>query len=114
MSVDGSGANVVAESGCDPAWSPDGSRIAFTDFSLLRPHPDVAVIRAYGSGLIRLHPDGVTLAQQASRGPTWSPDGSQIAYSGGSTMTRIWLVDFEAGDFGEPFPFRFGRAPSWR
>ena len=112
--VDGSGLTRVAESGCDPAWSPDGSKIAFTDFSLFQPHPDLAVARADGSGLIRLHPGGLTSQQQASRGPTWSPDGSQIAYSGGSPGNRIWIVEFDGSAFGEAFPYRFGTAPSWR
>jgi hypothetical protein len=112
MNADGSGAAEVVQDGCDPAWSPDGSKIAFTDFSLFLPHPDLAVVRADGSGIIRLHPGGVVSPQEASQGPTWSPDGSQIAYSGGLTG-RIWIVDFD-GAFGDAFLFRFGSAPSWR
>jgi hypothetical protein len=113
--ADGSGATEVVENGCDPAWSPDGSKIAFTDFSFFQPYPDVAVVRADGSSLDRLHPDGVAYEEQASRGPTWSPDGSQIAYSGGwSGNNRIWIVDFDGSAFGQSLAYRFGRAPSWR
>ena len=112
--VDGSGVTALVERGCDPAWSPDGSRIAFTDSSLFRPLPDLAVVRSDGSGLVRLHPSGVTSQQQASRSPIWSPDGSQIAYTGGTSVQRIWIVDFEGSAFGEAFPYHFGTAPSWR
>lgn len=112
--VDGSGATEVIKDGCDPTWSPDGSRIAFTDFSLFQANSDIAVVRADGSGLVQLHPGGVISDQQASRGPIWSPDGSQIAYSGGSRGNRIWIVDFDGSAFGEAFPYRFGSAPSWR
>ncbi|HET6363138.1 MAG TPA: hypothetical protein VFH11_13940 [Gemmatimonadota bacterium] len=112
--VDGSGATEVVKNSCDPAWSPDGSRIAFTDFSLFQVNPDIAVVRTDGSGFVRLHPPGVISDQQASRGPVWSPDGSQIAYSGGRTGSRIWIVDISGSAFGEAFPYRFGSAPSWR
>jgi Tol biopolymer transport system component len=101
----------VAEFGCDPAWSPDGSKIAFTvgSGSLTT---DLAVVGANGSGLTRLHP-GNTNPQQRSGSPNWSPDGSQIAYASGMG-NRIWIVEFDGSAFGEAFPYRFGSAPSWR
>jgi Tol biopolymer transport system component len=48
-----------------PTWSPDGTRIAFTE------QGSIAVIRPDGSHLHDLH-DG--------HGPVWSPDGSRIAF----------------------------------
>ncbi|HET7693573.1 MAG TPA: hypothetical protein VFM44_10845 [Gemmatimonadota bacterium] len=111
---DGSGATEIVKTGCDPAWSPDGSKIAFTDFSLFQPYPDLAVVRADGSGVVRLNPAGVISQQQSSRQPIWSPDGSQIAFTGGSSVIRIWIVDFDGIAFGEPFAYRSGGAPSWR
>jgi TolB protein len=54
----------------DPAWSPDGTRIAYRS----EPHGDeeIWVMNADGSGRHRL-----------TRGlsPAWSPDGSKIAYA---------------------------------
>jgi hypothetical protein len=114
MSVDGSGAVGVVEHGCDPVWSPDGSRIAYTDYSLFGPNPELAVVRADGTGRSRLQAAPSTGLLEGSRNPSWSPDGAQIAFTGGASGTRIWIVDFLAGAFGEPFPYRFGRAPSWR
>jgi TolB protein len=59
----------------DPAWSPDGARIAFArqgerGFDLLACAPD-------GSGLARLtHTPGVD-----ELGPAWSPDGRQLVFA---------------------------------
>jgi hypothetical protein len=57
-----------------PAWSPDGSQIAFG--SSRDGGWDIYVINADGSGLRRLTTHG---ARDDS--PAWSPDGSQIAFT---------------------------------
>jgi len=58
-------------------WSPDGSRLAFSENSTCcsTDHSWVSVIDADGSGLQTVTPpDG-------SWGPTWSPDGQRIAFT---------------------------------
>jgi TolB protein len=72
--------NLTNDPGWDmlPAWSPDGSRIAFargtTEDGV--PKVEVYVMDADGSNVMNLtrHP-----AQDSS--PTWSPDGRRIAFS---------------------------------
>ena len=55
-----------------PAWSPDGSRIAFE--SLLDGRRSIWVMQADGQGLRRLT-EGA-----GDRAPAWSPDGARIAF----------------------------------
>ena len=71
VNPDGSGLLDLGPGG-RPAWSWDGSRIAFEDISLDGTTVDVLVMNADGSNRVRLG-QGWT--------PSWSPDGSQIAFS---------------------------------
>jgi hypothetical protein len=69
----------TAEPEYNPAWSPDGSRIAFD--SLVSGESDVYTISSDGLGA----PDNITtdLAGSATQ-PDWSPDGSKIGFQYGS------------------------------
>ena len=57
----------------DPAWSPDGRKIAFVR---LNARHGVYVVKADGSGLRNLTPKPVG----AYADPAWSPDGRKIAF----------------------------------
>jgi Tol biopolymer transport system component len=57
----------------DPAWSPDGSKIAFA--SARTGSPDVYVMNADGTGTMAL-----TAGKTNDTHPTWSPDGRSIAF----------------------------------
>jgi hypothetical protein len=61
-----------------PAWSPDGTRIAFR--SIRSGHSDVWVMGANGTGQTNLTNDYLPATSDES-GPAWSPDGTRIAYS---------------------------------
>ena len=56
----------------DPAWSPDGARIAFT---MIESRGDSATYTIY----VR-NPDGRISRLAEGENPTWSPDGTQIAF----------------------------------
>ena len=59
----------------DPAWSPDGQRIAFT--CVVNSRTNVCMIDRDGTRFTQLTND----TQFSSRAPAWSPDGSKIAFT---------------------------------
>jgi len=71
VNVDGSGQRVVAQ-GIDPAWSPDGTQIAFTRWNEPK---GIFVVNADGTGLRRVYDI------QYAKSPTWSPDGTKIVFA---------------------------------
>lgn len=74
----------------DPAWSPDGGRIAFV--STRSGNADLWVVNVDGSGLTQ-----VTDNQGSVRFPQWSPDGSRIAYSANVSDQRdLYVVEAPA------------------
>ncbi|MFZ2490574.1 MAG: hypothetical protein WA208_03730, partial [Thermoanaerobaculia bacterium] len=77
--------------GFEPAWSPDGSSIAFTG-SYLETGDEIAVMSPEGTNVRQL-----TSADGQDRGATWSPDGRRIAFwserDGGER--EIYVVDLE-------------------
>jgi hypothetical protein len=58
-----------------PAWSPDGSQIAFSSLRTDWPNYEIYVMNADGTGQTRLTHN---FAWDSS--PAWSPDGLQIAF----------------------------------
>lgn len=57
----------------DPAWSPDGSKLAFS--SERDGNLEIYVMNADGTNVVRL-----TTAPGSDARPTWSPDGTRIAF----------------------------------
>jgi dipeptidyl aminopeptidase/acylaminoacyl peptidase len=71
VNADGTEAVTLA-SGLDPAWSPDGKRIAFTRWS----EPQgICVMNADGSDLRMVY------QINGAKNPVWSPDGTKIAFN---------------------------------
>jgi len=73
MDRDGAGVRELVAGG-NPAWSPDGSLLAFAGSDGVG-NVDVYVVDAQGGGGVRL-----TNALGHDSVPTWSPDGDRIAF----------------------------------
>jgi Tol biopolymer transport system component len=77
----------------DPAYSPDGSRIAFVSANPGGTY-QIFVMNADGSGRRQ-----ITTTSTAKKEPTWSPDGTRIAYVAssfdvdGQTDFEIWAIN---------------------
>ena len=77
MNADGTGQTNVTNNPAhdvNPAWSPDGTKIAFDSFRD-DPSSDIYAMSADGSGVTRLTNNAVYDAE-----PAWSPDGTKIAF----------------------------------
>src|SRR5512132_972521 len=82
--ADGSG-HRLQDNGTEPAWSPDGSKIAFGRFN---PAGGIAVLDVVNGTLTEL-------TTGIGRGPAWSPDGARIAFrdSAGPGDIRVANAD---------------------
>jgi Tol biopolymer transport system component len=96
MNVDGSEKSNLTNTSdameASPAWSPDGSRIAYSR------NGDLWVMDADGSGQRRLT---TTPAPETEGHPAWSPDGSKIAFSrtlGNGSDDEILVMDADGSN----------------
>jgi TolB protein len=76
-----------------PAWSPDGSRIAFVGGKAGEVFKDggVFVVDADGSGAVKL------ADTNSSRPPIWSPDGRWLLYQNDWQTNGWWIVSSDGG-----------------
>lgn len=76
----------------EAAWSPDGTRIAFTryrhDLNLLG-EAAIYIVNADGTGLVRLSAGGPYVWDAD---PSWSPDGTRITFATRRDDTQCQLV----------------------
>lgn len=73
--------------GMDPAWSPDGERIAY-GVRERRGLGQIQIINADGSGQRQL-----TNVEGGASSPDWSPDGNKIAFTGGQIPApMVWVM----------------------
>lgn len=104
FAVDRNGMNMkqlTSEPGVDaePAWSPNGDRIAYRHLDQATGYSAIWVMNADGSNKVKL-----TAALEnaySMSAPSWSPDGSRIAFAtvarSGST-SAIWTMNADGSD----------------
>jgi TolB protein len=125
MSIDGSGVRRLIDSGPyyekEPAWSPDGHRIAFVAFVF---QEQIHVANSAGSGHIALtddqSPDPNYLDYGIyNRDPTWSPDGVQIAFTHTDCpyycdYSKLQVVNADGGGGRTTVATNAAQQPDWQ
>ena len=110
MNADGSGEQQLTEIvALEPAWSPDGARIAFgSDYEGFR---GLYVMDADGSNLQRL-----SKTRAGENCPDWSPDGTQIVFASWRDGDgEIYVMDAAVGSLQKLTDNRFvDEFPAWR
>lgn len=112
IDADGSGARRLTRGGADnrePAWSPDGSKIAFASGDEY--NRSIYVMKVDGSDPTRL-----TINQNFTDSyPAWSPDGTQIAFvSQGEHGKAIYIVNADGSNRRRlTNPTYFVGKPAW-
>jgi Tol biopolymer transport system component len=94
----------------DPAWSPDGARIAFFRRRADSADTDIYVMNADGSGVTQL-----TFEDGLAKAPVWSPDGSFIAFWREREYGELWVVASDGAE-GERYLTEFfsvDSLPAW-
>lgn len=115
MKPDGSDRRVLfnrpGTSAFAPAWSPDGTQIAFSVGRYFRapghPSAEVAIIKADGTAYRALTRD------DANNGfPSWSPDGKRLVYKRDHHLVVLSVGDNSQTVLTQPGP-QFDNFPQW-
>jgi TolB protein len=109
---DGTDARTVTDSGFFAAWAPGHNAIAFADAN--SPGGGLYFVNAAGQR------DGLTTGVVPDSQPSWSPDGTKVAFARIDTSSTdgysgIWVIDRDGSNLRRVAvsPGCFNRDPSW-
>jgi Tol biopolymer transport system component len=111
---DGSGVRYLLFGNSSPAWSPDGLRLAYADYTTrLEENEDGDLVEVRDSGIKTSNLDGTAMVQLTSgphfdHSPDWSPDGSQVVFQRSGVGLYVVNADGSGLRFLAP-----GASPSW-
>ncbi|MEP6781266.1 MAG: hypothetical protein ABJC26_15320 [Gemmatimonadaceae bacterium] len=112
MNEDGSNIRLVAPGGSMPAWSPDAQRLAVVKFFNGAQTIVVVTVDATVASPVRVGFD-----QGYHEWPTWSPDGSRIAFAADWTAfdyaLELFAVDRDGTRTNQLTDGFFGSAATW-
>jgi Tol biopolymer transport system component len=100
----------------DPAWSPDGARIAFSRYLPGNPTSEVYVMNADGTGKVRLTQDD---GRANDREPAWNSAGTRIAFTrtvpakGSSRILLMWTDGSNRRRLTGTSSPRYDSSPVW-
>jgi Tol biopolymer transport system component len=82
-----------------PAWSPDGSLVAYARVGSAG--SGIRIVHPDGSGDRRLTSTGGVTSTEVDRTPAWSPDGRRLAFAHGADLdpvSALWLMNADGSD----------------
>ncbi len=108
VQADGNGLTSVIGEASQPAFSPDGQKIVF--HSWRQDKQRLQVVSAKGGEMA----DVIIGSQIEDGAPSWSRDGSKIAFASNKAGDRKWriYVSWLVGT-GKPVELRLGESPDW-
>lgn len=135
MDSDGTGDHQVSSPGLadhdlEPAWSPDGSKIAFARLIWKIPSQSVImVINSDGTNPQQVTNPTYSSLYESDSWPTWSPDGTKIAFErdiattsigvgvgDGGESSAIWVVNADGTNeqqLTSPSEYEWDSQPDW-
>ena len=109
MGATGESVRRLTDGGFDPAWSPDGTQVAYSMEAVIDPYAR-DLLAALWIVDVATGEKRQRLAGDAAQ-PAWSPDGRRIAYWANTAGQRdLWTV---AVDKGEPVAVTADGATDW-